>query len=67
MFKDASNLEIIRATIALGHALGMEILAEGVETEAQLQKLNELECDSAQGYYFSHPMNEQNIVSTYGK
>ena len=67
MFKDASNLEIIRATIALGHALGLEILAEGVETDKQLRKLKELDCDSAQGYLFSPPKKEAELVAAYTK
>jgi EAL domain-containing protein (putative c-di-GMP-specific phosphodiesterase class I) len=42
--------------IALGKGLGLKIVAEGVETEAQLQFLRGIECDCAQGYLFSKPL-----------
>jgi diguanylate cyclase (GGDEF)-like protein len=45
--RDAS---IVNALVGLGHALGLVVLAEGVETEAQLEQLRELGCDGAQGY-----------------
>jgi EAL domain-containing protein (putative c-di-GMP-specific phosphodiesterase class I) len=40
----------------MGHALGLEVTAEGVETEAELMCLRELHCDRAQGWYFGHPV-----------
>ena len=47
------NTIITRAIIALGHNLKMKVIAEGVETRAQLDFLREYECDQMQGYYFS--------------
>ncbi len=44
------------AIIAMGHSLGKKIVAEGIESEEQYHLLNNLECDEAQGYYFSHPI-----------
>ena len=44
---------IVRGIIALGHAMGLSVIAEGVETEAQLAMLRHLECDLAQGYVYS--------------
>lgn len=52
---------IVRAIIALGRMLGMKVIAEGVETPAQLHMLQELDCPEGQGYWFSKPLNSQGI------
>ena len=49
---------IARAVTTMGHSFGMEITAEGVETEDQLTFLRSLGCDEIQGYYFSRPLPE---------
>jgi diguanylate cyclase (GGDEF)-like protein/PAS domain S-box-containing protein len=49
--------EIVRAIINLGRNLGLEVVAEGVETAEQVAKLRELGCESAQGFFFSVPLN----------
>jgi EAL domain-containing protein (putative c-di-GMP-specific phosphodiesterase class I) len=49
---DADSLEIIRTIVSLAHNLGMNIIAEGVETAHQLAHLKALGCEYAQGYYF---------------
>ncbi len=49
------SLGLVRAILALGNTLGIESIAEGVETAAQLQALRELECDHAQGYFLGRP------------
>jgi diguanylate cyclase (GGDEF)-like protein len=48
-------LDLVRATIELGHALGLRIVAEGIEDSATLELLSELGCDLGQGYYISRP------------
>ena len=53
--RDRRNAAICHALIALGHGLGLEVIAEGVETEAQLDWLRAHGCDQAQGYYFGQP------------
>jgi diguanylate cyclase (GGDEF)-like protein/PAS domain S-box-containing protein len=53
---DANNGAIAAATIALAHTLGMEVVAEGVETDAQLGFLQDQKCEAVQGYFFSHPL-----------
>ena len=47
---------IVSAMIAMGKAMGMTVVAEGIETEQQLSYLQNLECDIAQGYLFSKPL-----------
>ena len=52
---DTDSATIVAAIIDLAHALGLIVIAEGVETEAQLQVLRELDCDQALGFLFSEP------------
>ncbi|MGA8717134.1 MAG: EAL domain-containing protein, partial [Solirubrobacteraceae bacterium] len=56
MLSDESDLIIVRSTINLGHDLGLKVVAEGVEDEATLRRLEKLGCDLAQGYHFSKPL-----------
>lgn len=56
MLEDEKNHSIVRAIIALSDALGLAVVAEGVETQAQLDGLRSLNCDYAQGYLLSRPM-----------
>ncbi|WP_018608974.1 EAL domain-containing protein [Uliginosibacterium gangwonense] len=56
MTTNAGNASIVKAIIALGHSLGLEIVAEGVEDPGQAQYLRSMQCDLAQGYLISHPM-----------
>jgi EAL domain-containing protein (putative c-di-GMP-specific phosphodiesterase class I) len=51
--------EIIRTIVTLGRNLGLKVIAEGVETAEQVEKLQDLGCEFAQGYYFSVPINAQ--------
>ncbi len=48
--------KLAKLIISIGHNLGMEVVAEGIETKDQLQFLTEEKCDYAQGYYFSRPL-----------
>lgn len=52
----SSASALTQAICGLGHSLGLKVLAEGVETEAQLDALAALGCDEVQGYYFSKPV-----------
>lgn len=53
---------IVRSTIDLGHTLGLSITAEGVETAAAKQLLESYGCDTAQGYFYSRPLPEQDFI-----
>ncbi|NHZ98877.1 EAL domain-containing protein [Massilia sp. CCM 8734] len=50
------DMSFVRAVIALGHSLGLEVIAEGVEQAAQARHLRELGCEVMQGYLFSRPL-----------
>ncbi len=52
---DASDAVIARTVLALGHSLGLKVIAEGVETAQQHDLLAEMGCDAFQGYYFGRP------------
>lgn len=53
---------IIRAIISLSHSLQMSVVAEGVETEGQLDFLRQAHCDEVQGYYYARPMPWNDLV-----
>jgi diguanylate cyclase (GGDEF)-like protein len=55
-FRDKKDMRLIEAVVSLAHSLGLATVAEGVETEEQLQALKALGCDIVQGYYFSKPL-----------
>jgi diguanylate cyclase (GGDEF)-like protein len=54
--KDPSNATVVQAIITMAHNLGLDVIAEGVETEAELQFLQAKGCLVYQGYYFSKPL-----------
>ncbi|EBA01161.1 GGDEF domain-containing phosphodiesterase [Marinobacter sp. ELB17] len=61
---DSSSESVIEAIIALGHSLGMKIVAEGVETELQRDFLKHKGCDIAQGFWYSIPLSAKKMRST---
>ncbi|MCP4187055.1 MAG: EAL domain-containing protein [Gammaproteobacteria bacterium] len=59
---DKESKVLVKAIIAMAHGLGLEVIAEGVETEEQWQYLQLLGCDFAQGYFFGRPMPQSNFA-----
>jgi len=63
-----SSKELLSAAIAMAHALNLKVVAEGVETQAQLGELKQLNCEFAQGYLFSPALEAKNFfkfIETY--
>jgi diguanylate cyclase (GGDEF)-like protein/PAS domain S-box-containing protein len=54
--KDRKNLAIVRAALDIGHALGIEVVAEGVQTQEEFEELRRLGCDVGQGNYWWPPL-----------
>jgi diguanylate cyclase (GGDEF)-like protein/PAS domain S-box-containing protein len=62
MDSDQETHEIVRIIVMLAHNLGLKVVAEGVETQAQLELLRQVGCERAQGYLFSRPVDDQTIL-----
>src|SRR5213078_2774114 len=58
----AENIEIVRTVISLAENMGMEVVAEGVETLSQLTQLRKLNCQYGQGYLFSRPVDADSVT-----
>jgi diguanylate cyclase (GGDEF)-like protein len=65
MLKNENDAVIVKATIELGHSLGFEVVAEGVEDEETLLKLKSLGCDLIQGFYISRPIGARDFTAWY--
>ena len=63
MTNDESDEMIVRSTIDLAHNLGLDVIAEGVDSEEIWKKLDKLECDGAQGFYICVPLPAEELVS----
>lgn len=55
------SVNLVRTAIALGHAMHTRVVAEGIETQEQLEILNELGCDFGQGFYISEPLTSDRL------
>ena len=62
---DASDAAIASAVIALAHSLGLQVVAEGVETQGQSDFLRQQGCDSVQGYFYSRPVPESEAIAFF--
>lgn len=62
MQRDPDDLALTTAIIAMAHALGITVVAEGIEQEVQFDLLAQRGCDLAQGYWLSHPVSATDVV-----
>jgi EAL domain-containing protein (putative c-di-GMP-specific phosphodiesterase class I) len=62
MATDEGKAAIVRSIVKLGHDLGLEVVAEGVETEVAWDSLERLGCDTIQGYYVSRPLDAEALT-----
>jgi diguanylate cyclase (GGDEF)-like protein len=58
MHQDETNMRIVQAIVMMTHGLGIKVVAEGVETAAQLKNLHEMGCEFVQGYLIAVPMDK---------
>lgn len=67
MSENEENSEIVKAIVTLAHTLGMDAVAEGIETSEQLAQLQSLACEQGQGYFFSKPLDSQAATELLAK
>lgn len=65
MTTDSGDRELVNASIAMAHGLGLKVVAEGVETEAQANALKAMQCDYAQGYFYSRPITAEVLTDRF--
>jgi EAL domain-containing protein (putative c-di-GMP-specific phosphodiesterase class I) len=58
---NSQEAEIVRAIVSLGNALGKSVIAEGIETAAQMDQLREIGCELGQGFHLSHPLASERV------
>jgi EAL domain-containing protein (putative c-di-GMP-specific phosphodiesterase class I) len=63
MLDDPSAMTLVQTMISLAHSLKLKVIAEGVESEYQAKILRLLRCDEMQGFYFSKPLPESELVA----
>lgn len=64
MSNDLLSRGLIKSILSLSENMGMKIIAEGVETLEEVQLLRDMNCSIAQGYFFSRPLNESDLISS---
>ena len=63
LIADSTDLALCNAIIVMAHALGMQVIAEGVETASQRDLLAAAGCDYAQGYFYARPLSVTDFES----
>jgi EAL domain-containing protein (putative c-di-GMP-specific phosphodiesterase class I) len=63
--RDARTLTIVKAVVEMARSLGLDVTAEGIETQAQQTWMQHLGCDSAQGYLYARPMTAEDFLHAY--
>jgi EAL domain-containing protein (putative c-di-GMP-specific phosphodiesterase class I) len=64
MLNNSESQEIVKTILSLGRNLRMQVVAEGVETREQMTLLKSLDCEFAQGYLFSRPLDSAGVART---
>jgi EAL domain-containing protein (putative c-di-GMP-specific phosphodiesterase class I) len=64
---DERSRLIVRRTIEMAHELGMKVVAEGIETEEQIEFLRECGCEALQGYFFAEPVTAKELLAEVGR
>ena len=67
MNKGSKNIEIVSSIVMLGHKLGMDVIAEGIETEEDMKTLQGLNSDYGQGYFFAKPISALDATKLLSK
>jgi EAL domain-containing protein (putative c-di-GMP-specific phosphodiesterase class I) len=67
MLENARSEAIVRSTLDLARNLGLTAVAEGIETEAVMERLAELGCDVGQGYFISRPQPADELTAQLGE
>lgn len=60
--EDEANQELVNATIAMANAMGLKIVAEGIETQTQVEFMKQARCHLGQGYFFSRPISSEQFL-----
>lgn len=60
---DTNAFAIVKAVVVMAHALGIKVVAEGVESSVQAQMLKNIDCDQFQGYYFAKPLHAEQVFN----
>ncbi|MFK7840124.1 MAG: EAL domain-containing protein [Bdellovibrionales bacterium] len=63
MIKDKNVMTLVRSMVQLSQSMNMKTIAEGVETQEQVEALKELGCDIAQGYFYAKPMPKSDVIN----
>ena len=65
MSQGVKNLEIVNTIVILAHKLGMDVIAEGIETESERKIIQDFNCECGQGYLFAKPLSQQDATELF--
>ncbi|MEN9518482.1 MAG: hypothetical protein RLZZ381_1070, partial [Cyanobacteriota bacterium] len=65
MDRGVKNQDIVNTIVILAHKLGMDVIAEGIETKVERDLLHRFNCEYGQGYYFAKPLSQQDATELF--